>query len=126
MPAIMTYNAVGNFPVATADGQDMTYYGIWTAEAGGNFLGGKVLSNDPAALVTGQRWQFAAGQIVITMPDGDGTPAFAEFLLQLAATQTLWLSAHSDDPGSTGANEMAGNGYGRIALTPASWVVVQV
>ena len=127
MPATMTYNAAAQFPAAQTAGDDMTHYGLWSTESGGTFYGPEsgAVSNDPDALDVGDRWQIAAGEIVLTFSNGDMGAAWAKKNADLMAAETLYLSAHTGAPGSTGANEATHTGYARIALTPANWVTAQ-
>lgn len=125
MPATMTYNAAADFPSAQTAGDDITYYGIWSARNGGTFYGSQSVSNDPDALAVGEHWQVAAGQVVLTFSDGDMQATWAKFLADLAAGVTLWLSGHTDDPGDNGANEATYTGYSRVELVPANQVTAQ-
>ena len=125
MPATLTYNEVVDFPPADAAGEDMTHWGIYSAETGGTFYMGQSVSNDPDALAVGENWQVAAGQVVLTFSDGDGEPEWALKQADLNAGETYWLSAHTGDPGTTGADESADGDYARQELTPASWVTAQ-
>ena len=127
MPATMTYNAAAQFPAAQTAGDDMTHYGVWSAANGGTFYGptAGTLSNDPAALAVGERWQVASGQVVLTFGDGGMTAAWAKAKADLMAAETLYLSAHTGAPGATGADEATYTGYARVELTPANWATAQ-
>ena len=127
MPATMTYNAQAQFPAAQTAGDDMTHWGVWSAESGGTFYGPEsvAVSNDPDALAVGEQWTIAAGQVVLTFGDGDMTAEWAKKQADLMAAETLYLSGHTGAPGAAGDDEATYTGYARVELTPASWVTAQ-
>lgn len=125
MPATLIYNAAPEFPAALTPGADVTHLGFWSEREGGVFYGSIAVSNDPAALALHERWGLAAGQIVLTIGDGDMQAPWAKLLAELAATQTIYLSAHTALPDDEGSDEASYTGYTRVALMPAHWVTAQ-
>lgn len=110
------------FPVATPAGWTAaTYGGLWDQQAaGGNFLVNRILANartvnlnEYAEFAVGT-WDFSwATAFGATVIDG----IVNAFLRNTALAYTPYMSLHSGDPGTTGANELTGNGYGRVAPT---------
>ena len=106
------------FPVGSA-GDDATHYGFWTALAGGTFLGGKAITANVAALGAGERYRFPATMLEITANEGDFNDAMANRALDGMIAGTLYISIHDSDPGTTGANEIAG--ATRQSIAAAGW-----
>ena len=102
-------------------GDDTTHVGLWTALTGGTFLGAQAITADTAALQAGERFRLPASAVVITFPEGDFRPAMAVRGVNGIIAGTLYLSLHSADPGTTGANQIAGTARQAIAL--ADWTV---
>lgn len=113
------------FPIATAAGVDVTHIGIFSAASAGDFLGGKAVSGNPAAIAIGQRFQLAAGEVDIVVANGDFQAEMAEKMVRGAILGGLYLSLHTGNPGTTGANEVNEAWYSRVNVTQASWTVTQ-
>ena len=105
---------------AMVDSVDMTHHGLWTAATNGTFLGGTALSNDPDEIsALGEVLSFAVGALDIGIDTGgDFNDAFNRRLLT-SGIGTLYLSLHSGDPGTTGADEETTTGFARQAI--AAW-----
>ena len=101
--------------VASAQaGSDATYYGVWDSDPDGGgspkFLWGNSFSNNPAAAAEGDRWRIAAGGIVYTQNatasrESDET---AKRKLEGLISGGLYVTFHSGNPGTNGANRITG------------------
>ena len=114
------------FPVVTARGADATHWGIWDALTGGNFLYGGVNTDDTAALELGDNFRFSAGMLEIEQVQSAAariTERGAQRAIRGMITGTLYVSAHSSNPGITGAGEITANGMTRVAISAAGWTV---
>ena len=88
---------------AGAVGDDATWINAWDALNGGNNLGRQQISTDPDALALGDRYQFAAGALVFTQPEGPGeTNHLSERKVRGAVAGGVWTSWHTGDPGAAG------------------------
>ena len=91
-----------------AVGEDILYVGIWDAMTGGVFKAGVQVSNDPSILALGEVYYIAASTLVITQTAAaNESESMAQDALRgrLNDGGNRFLSQHTDDPGTTGANE---------------------
>jgi hypothetical protein len=94
-----------------------SYCGIWDQEAaGGNYIGGSILTSGARTLLATQYAEFAIGAEDFSIGTAFGTTTLNNIVNSLLRNTLLqglaYLSLHTADPGLTGANELAGNGYG--------------
>ena len=124
--ATATNTAGIQYGVATTAGTDVTHYGLFTAASGGTFLLGDAITGNPSPIAIGERYQFAASALVLTLPEGDFTPAAAARAIQGFVDEgTVYVSLHSGDPGGTGASELTDTWYSRQSVVAAGWTVAQ-
>ena len=117
-------NAV-NTPAAPAGavGDDCTHVGFWSAATGGSFLGRQAISTNPDALTLGERYTFPAGSLVITQPAGTNeTEAMAQRAAGGKVAGGVWISYHTGDPGTTGADNTITE-LGRVSVPAADWTI---
>ena len=91
--------------LAGAVGDDATHIAAWDGDTPGtdNLLGSQAISTDPDALALGDRYQFAAGMLVITQPEGPGeTNHLSERKARGAVAGGVWVSWHTGAPGANG------------------------
>ena len=124
--ATATYNEMVQTAQATAAGQAITHVVIRTTLTGT----GRLLDSVPltaAALTLGQRYEWAADEIVLTLPAGDWLADGALFVLERLLSSTdgvdVYLSQHTANPGTNGANEATYGGYARTLLDNANWTL---
>ena len=99
---------------------DATWISGWTAASGGSRLFKKIISNNPDALILGQPYQIAAGQIVLTYPEGEGDEALAIRAARGAVAGGIFIQTHDGDPGSGNANALS---IARAEVAAATWVI---
>lgn len=124
--ATVTLNARRNLAAATGAGDDATHWGFYTALNGGDFIIGGENTDDTNPLAIGQNFYFDANSIVMTITASVAnrlSEAGAIRLLNGLISGGLFLAAHSGDTGNTGANEITGNGIGRVQVTEAQFTV---
>ena len=102
-----------------AVGEDATWINVWSALTGGNNLGRQAISTDPDALALGDRYEFAAGALVFTQPEGTGeTNHMSERKVRGVVLGDVWISWHTGDPGTNGtANSVTGIPRTPVAAT---------
>ena len=101
---------------------DSVGWGLWNAATGGDFLFGGAHTNDPAPLAQYAGWRIEPLMLIVTFaasPTVGISEEGAEKALNGLFSGTVYVSHHSAAPGNTGANEISGNGYGRVALALA-------
>lgn len=110
-------------PTATGDWSQSTYAGLFDAATGGNFLLGAQLTTAKTVL-SGEQARMAIGEFDVSLTGMDefGTTTLDNMLKALLNNTALqitqaYLSLHSASPGQTGANELSGNGYARLAAS---------
>lgn len=110
------------FTTLTVDLGTATNLGIWDASTSGNFL----FKSDAFALplVVGSAPQFEAGQIIVTIGGNASTYLAHKWLSHVLRNTaftspgtSIYVSAHTGDPGVTGAAEISGNNYARKQVT---------
>ena len=110
---------------AGAVGSDCTHISLWTAESGGDFLGSKLISTDPDALALGERYELAAGALVISQPAGTNeTAALAERAVRGRIAGGVWVQFHTGAPGNAGADNVIDE-LGRVQIAQAGFTVTQ-
>ena len=119
----VTDNTVASqFPTASGDWLQATYFGAFDAATVGNFLGSGSLTT-PQTILSGEYGEFAIGAFDISINTAFGTDTLANIVNALFRNTSLavampYLSLHSADPAGTGANELAdANGYARGAVS---------
>lgn len=116
--AIATNDNVVQYPEPSPNAwPEVDHVGLWTAATGGTFLGGGDLTTavTPGA---GDDVRFAVGDLDIVLTTA-GISTMGEIrALQgyVGSTGSVYVSLHSGDPGETGANEINGNAYARVAV----------
>lgn len=112
MPAQASTNAVIQSAVAQAAqvGDDATWVSAWSSSTGGTFLWREDITNNPAALQLGDRYQIAVGGLTLTQPNAtNGTAADARRAVEGRVSGGFWLQWHDGDPGTAGtANVISG------------------
>ena len=94
-------------------GDDAMYVGIHTADVGGDFLQGAMLTNNPDALALGEVYYIPAGDFAIVQnPGTNETQGMAQRAVMGRVDGTLYYAIHTADPGTSGANE---SGLARVA-----------
>ena len=114
---------VVQFPTPQSGGWSApTHFGLWTEATAGTFLGSSPVDGSPEAPAIGADVEFGATQLVIEIPNGELTNDGATRAVQgFVNAGTIYVSLHSSAPGTTGANELSGNEYARVAV--AAWTV---
>ena len=112
------------FPAATSAqvGNDATWISGWTASTGGTRLFKRQISNNPDALTEGQPYQLAAGQIVLTIPNGQFDAPLALRGVVGCVSGGIWIQLHSGDPGNANANALT---IPRVQAAAANWTTAQ-
>lgn len=109
-------------PASGGDWTAATHFGLWDQEAaGGNFLGGAALTN-ARTILSGQYGEFAIGALDFSAATAFGTATLDNIVNALLRNTSLqiaqaYMSLHSGAPAGTGANELSGSNYGRIAAS---------
>ena len=99
-------NAVDS--AAASGNADATHFGLFDASTGGNFLQGGSLGNDPAALRSGDKYRIPANALTLTEANpAGGTSHAAERAVRGRIAGGVWVSWHSGDPGTNGANAIS-------------------
>ena len=99
-----------------------THYGFWTSATGGTWLGGDALTSSVVQPTTGANVNFAATALTITVPDGEFAAAGSRRAVEQGILGiSVYVSLHSADPGTTGASEITGNAYARVAVASSGW-----
>jgi len=106
-------------PTASGDWAAATYQGLWDAATAGNFLiGGELTAS--RTILSGEYGRWSIGDIDISITGAFGATTLENIINALFRNTSLagvaYASLHSDDPGTTGANELSGNGYGTRPL----------
>ena len=108
---------------AGAVGQDCTQVTLWPQAATGTLLWAQAISTDPTALALGEKYEIAAGAIVLTQPTGPGeTEAMAQRAIRGRIEGTLYLQFHTGAPGVRGTGNVL-PGLPRVAIGEADWTV---
>ena len=125
---IAANSAALNFPTPTGNLGDPTHCGLSSginADAAGDaslFTG--ALAADVAAPLLGAQFGWPAGDFTISVEGGTLTDEGSDACLRAGLlTATRYLSLHTADPGTTGANEVAGGTYAREAVALAEWTI---
>lgn len=106
-----------------AVGKDCTQVTLWTAAAGGSFLWGQAISTNPTALTLGEKYEIAAGALVLTQPIGPGeTEAMARRAITGRIAGTLYLQFHTGAHGANGTDNVL-PALARVAIAEADWTV---
>ena len=91
----------------TGTAPDATYWGAWSAATGGDFLIGGVLTGNPDALSDMDRYEFAMDALTVELEaSGNLSEAGAKKCLRGLFDATVYLSLHSSNPGTDGANQI--------------------
>ena len=107
----------------------ITHLSIHKATTGGATYVGFTALDTARTPAIGQRIQFAAGAIDVVINDQGTGGEFGAYGAEKALegifdSGTLRIGLHTAAPGTAGtANEVAGNGYGRIDVGNADWTV---
>lgn len=119
------YTAVANLFTPSESAAAPTHYGYFTEETGGIFLARDAITGSPEAFTINAVVRFPANTLLYTLLPGAGTgrltPAGAKYTLDKILEDVIWLALFSAEPNDNGSNELAIGGYGRTALTVASW-----
>ena len=86
--------------LAGAVDDDCTVITGWDAEVAGALLFEQAISTDPDPLVLGDRYEIAAGTLVIDQPAAASeTAAFAQRGVRGKITDGVWIQFHTGAPG---------------------------
>ena len=113
-----------SFGTFTFDSAAITYIGFYKRNASdflAKLLVGNTTTNDPAV---GAMVSLTQNKVKVRLPRGTLTEAGAVECLKGLFGQDLDVSAHSADPGITGANEIATDGetgYARAEIDEDDW-----
>ena len=117
--AVATNDNVIQFAAPTpAAWGTITHLGFHKSATGTTtFAGGSALDTSRATSI-GADVEIPAGDLTITIPDGELTTygVGQAFDGLLGTTGSIYISLHTASPGSNGANEVSGNAYARIAV----------
>ena len=104
------YVLLFNITTSALVGRDATYVTLWDEEIGGNYLDQKSISNNPDALVLGERYEIAAETLVITQDKATNeSDEMAIRALRGRIKDGFWVQVHDDDPGLNGtSNRISG------------------
>lgn len=122
-------NAVITFPTPSGTWQDPTHFGLWnhvSNTASTNYLGSSALTGNPSAPESGAVVSFATNALVISISGGELADEGAKEAINGIVDSSIYLSLHTADPGSTGANEFTSSSspsYGRAVITSSQWTV---
>ena len=132
MPARLSFNATATSEaaVAAAAGEDVEEVSFWTTAgagrppAGGDYLFGVAVSNDPAALTQNAMYEVAANQIRYDQPEAAGeSNRLSARKLQGVIAGGLWMQFHDGARGANGtANVM---NVARVALRAADFTITR-
>lgn len=113
----VTINNVA-FPTPSGPWADPTHGAVYSAANGGNPLFDFKIDNDPEQPDNGFAVEFnAANDLIVTPVNAQMTnPALNAMMASGLLSGTAWVSLHSGAPGTTGANELAGSNYARVAV----------
>ena len=110
---------------AGAVGNDCTHISLWSLENAGDFLGSQAISTDPDALVLGDRYQIAAGALLIDQPAGaNETATMAERAVRGRIAGGVWVQFHTGAPGANGTDNVIDE-LGRVSIAQAAFTVTQ-
>ena len=88
---------------AGAVGSDCTDVSLWDAATGGNFLATQSISTNPAALVLGEKYEFAVNALVLNQPQAtDEQAEMAIRALKGKVGTSFYIQFHTGAPGSNG------------------------
>lgn len=107
---------------SAAVGEDVTHLSLWSASSSGSLLAQVSLSNNPDALVLGQRIRIAAGAILRTHTASSGfTEESARRDLRGWISGGIWVQYHDGSPGANGNNNVMN--IARTSVPAGSWTV---
>ena len=116
-----------SFGTFTFDAAAITWLGVWDQESTPNFLGKIAITNtsqnDPAV---GAMVSLTQNKVKLQLPRGTLTEKGAGEALKGLVHANRTISAHSGDPGITGANEInadGDDGYARVDTVTANWEI---
>ena len=110
---------------AVAVGDDCTHISLWSMETGGDFLQSQAISTDPAALALGERYELAAGALLIEQTAGTNeTAAMAERAVRGRIAGGVWVQFHTGAPGASGSDNVIDD-LGRVQIAQAAFTVTQ-
>ena len=110
--------AAFDFPTPTGTQQDPTQVSIMTAATGGTELYRDDLDADVDAPTDGATVRFAAGVLIIEIPNGDATTAGAIRALEGLLDGTVYVRLLQ-----ASNTELSGNGYARVARALSTWTI---
>lgn len=126
--AVGTYGAIATLFTPTEAGSAPAYYGYWTAQNGGIFVGRARITGSPPDFAANAVVRIPANRLTITVPVGTGegrlSPAGAKWFLDETLENQVFVSFHSAEPNDDGSNELTIGGYSRTGLVIASWSTV--
>lgn len=100
-----------------------THFGIWATSGSGSFIAGDSLSALVSAPQVGETVEFPPQTLTVVLPAGEWSAAGVSRGLGGFVGGTVYISLHSSSPGSTGDNELSGNGYSRAAISAGNWTI---
>ncbi len=132
MPARLSFNAAAasEAAVAAAAGEDVQEVSFWTTAgagrppAGGEYLYGVSVSNDPAALTVNAMYQVAANQLRYDQPEAVGeSNRLSARKLQGMIAGGLWMQFHDGARGANGTDNVMK--LARVALRAADFTITR-
>ena len=103
-------------------GNDCTHISLWDAAVGGNLLGQKAITGNPAPLALGEKFEIAAGALVLTVTKAaDATDEMARRAAAGQVAGGVWVQYHTGAPGAAGTDNVIG--IARTSIPQAQWVV---
>ena len=123
MPQAANSNAVRSIGAPQgAVGDDCTDISLWSQENGGDFLQSQSISTNPSPLALGERYEFAAGALVINQPVGtDDTEAMARRAVRGRIAGGVWVQYHAGAAGANGTDNVIQ--LGRVNIAQSNFTV---
>ena len=118
--ASITNKNVLQFPTPTANWLAPTHFGLWssaTSTDSGAYLGSTPVTGTVSAPETDSVVQFAIDALTVTIPNGEFTDVSVTRMFNGLVDIMVYVSLHSANPGSSGANELTGNAYTRVSVS---------
>ena len=110
--------AVIQFPTPSGTWQDPTQVALFTASTGGTAIYTDSLDSNVDAPVTGADVEFAAGTLVVEIPNGNASNAGAQRAVNGFIDGTLYVGLLQ-----ASNTELSGNSYARVAIADSAWTV---
>ena len=109
------------YTAASGDWLQATYCGLFDAATVGNFIAGGSVTT-PQTVLSTEVARWAAGELDFAISTAFST-AYLDLMVDALLRNTalsvtdVYASLHSGDPGGTGASELSGSNYARVAAS---------